>query len=1247
MAAKPDSTHTLNNFTMNRALHAFIGVVSLLVYMSLSLPLQGQTRESVFNGYCHSLSFLVGTASSAGFNFEMLSTSYDGSASSLLFDTDASGYAIFSNEVSPSFFEPGVYRTDYALYVNSKYNAAGTISMTLPTVDADQNGIADFLQKNKSGNGSASGKLTRQLPSLLPEIATSGQMLRSAGSIRGTYSATGRDPQVGDITYRGTLYLLNLLGKLKYNRTNSTAIVEADLESERGLFYTITSSLQYSVTDVNTISFAASKFTSPNQLDVFTKPFVLKRTGNRYLGRVDFEDGNRVTSWPDYTAWQFEIVDTNDSDSDGVPDLSDPPVVQSPPMISVQTGSQTKTVGEAVSFTVQASGSGVLSYSWRKNGVPLLNVGGVSGANGPTLSFASVQASHAGAYSVVVSNLVGSVVSAIVQLTVNPAEAAPTIVAQPVSAAVRMGQQVTLVVQAAGSSPLSYQWQRNGANLPGTTGAELVIRSTTLNDAGEYRVVVSNSRGSVTSAPAFVAVLAPEYLPTITQQPQGTNLVVGQRLELKVISNGNPEPGYQWRKDGVNLLGGNGSVLVKPSVVLTDAGLYQVAVTNSVGQVLSARVTVTVVPETIVSRIVGFREIVGGDLDFDLDAPSGREWVLEDSTILGTWSEVSRFLANQPRFSLRVPRQPTSRRFFRLRQADSGSSAPVIIKQPEGLTVQQGSNAVFTVETAGTGTLAHQWLFNGVAILGSRQATLILTNAQATNTGDYQVVVSNSAGNVTSSVAKLTVIQAQPVGPAGFVWIPSGTFVMGSPVSEADRDSDEFQHTVTLTQGFWMSDHETTQAEYEAVIGSNPSNWRGLNLPVEQVSWNDAVTYCQKMTERERAAGRITAQQAYRLPTEAEWEYAARAGTAGARYGEPDAIAWHGENSGSKTQAVKQKPANAWGLYDMLGNVWEWCSDWIERYPTGSVTDPMGPSSGSSRVCRGGSSGNVARFVRSANRTWVDPGNRGNVLGFRPVLSSAPVVPAGMALIPAGPFQMGDDRVDYAVPVHTVMVSAFAMDKWEVSIELWESVRVWGNARGYDLVAGGSDGANHPVHSVDWWDVVKWNNARSEKEGKVPAYYVDGAMTQVYRSGDKEPAGVKWNAGYRLPTEAEWEYAARGGVAGKLYPWGTDEISAKLANYAQNKNGSTPVGSYGANGYGLYDMAGNVWEWTWDYWGQYAQTAQTDPRGPSSGSYRVIRGGSWHNDAERCRVSNRSSISGPALRNNNDGFRSALPPGQP
>jgi formylglycine-generating enzyme required for sulfatase activity len=228
------------------------------------------------------------------------------------------------------------------------------------------------------------------------------------------------------------------------------------------------------------------------------------------------------------------------------------------------------------------------------------------------------------------------------------------------------------------------------------------------------------------------------------------------------------------------------------------------------------------------------------------------------------------------------------------------------------------------------------------------------------------------------------------LGGTDCVWCPPGQFLMGSPAGEAQRDCDEVQHIVTLTQGFWLLDHEVTQAEYLEVTGSNPSQFIGdLNRPVEGVTWDDAVIYCQKLTERERAAGRITEQQAYRLPTEAEWEYAARAGTMGPRYGELDAIGWWSGNAGDRTEPVSQKAANAWGLHDTMGNVWEWCSDWYGDYPTGSVTDPRGPSSGDRRVVRGGSWFNGAKSARSADRGRLDPGVRTNNLGFRPALSSA------------------------------------------------------------------------------------------------------------------------------------------------------------------------------------------------------------------------------------------------------------------
>jgi formylglycine-generating enzyme required for sulfatase activity len=226
------------------------------------------------------------------------------------------------------------------------------------------------------------------------------------------------------------------------------------------------------------------------------------------------------------------------------------------------------------------------------------------------------------------------------------------------------------------------------------------------------------------------------------------------------------------------------------------------------------------------------------------------------------------------------------------------------------------------------------------------------------------------------------------VGEIVVRWIPSGRFTMGSPSSEKGRDTDEVEHEVVLSWGLFLAETECTQGQWEAVMGSNPSYFKGTDRPVEQVSWEEAVEFCRKLTLKQRQEGVLPEGWEWRLPTESEWEYAARAGTTGARHGELDSIAWHGGNSGDKTHGVKGKQANAWGLHDMIGNVSEWCGDWYGEYPTGNVTDPSGPSSGYSRVYRGGSWVNDAGLARSAFRFRFDPGFRSNFLGFRPALSS-------------------------------------------------------------------------------------------------------------------------------------------------------------------------------------------------------------------------------------------------------------------
>lgn len=243
--------------------------------------------------------------------------------------------------------------------------------------------------------------------------------------------------------------------------------------------------------------------------------------------------------------------------------------------------------------------------------------------------------------------------------------------------------------------------------------------------------------------------------------------------------------------------------------------------------------------------------------------------------------------------------------------------------------------------------------------------------------------------------------------PARWVWIPPGTFTMGSPSSEPDRDPDEGPQTVvTLTRGFWMGKYEVTRGEYQAVMGgNNPSNFQGdLNLPVHTVSWNDATNYCAELTRRERAAGRLPSGYAYRLPTEAEWEYACRAGTTTATaFGDTLSSTqanFHGDfpyNGAAKgpylqgTAPVGSYAPNGWGLYDMHGNVWEWCLDWrTDSLPGGSVTDPTGPSSGTKRVNRGGSWGFYGRYCRSANRDGDQPSYLEIILGFRVALAAVP-----------------------------------------------------------------------------------------------------------------------------------------------------------------------------------------------------------------------------------------------------------------
>lgn len=236
--------------------------------------------------------------------------------------------------------------------------------------------------------------------------------------------------------------------------------------------------------------------------------------------------------------------------------------------------------------------------------------------------------------------------------------------------------------------------------------------------------------------------------------------------------------------------------------------------------------------------------------------------------------------------------------------------------------------------------------------------------------------------------------------PLDMVWIEPGTFIMGSPSKELGRSSDESQHNVTISKGFWLGKYEVTQAQYKAVMGTNLSYFVCNNNPVEEVNWYNAMEFCEKLTAQEKTAGRLPEGYEYSLPTEAQWEYACRAGTTTAlnngkdlpdKYRCPnmDEVGWYWDNRDRGNLAahpVGLKQPNAWGLYDMHGNIWEWCLDWYGDYPAESEIDPKGPDTGEFRICRGGCWNYDAFRCRSADRGYCYSQYSYDHIGFRVAL---------------------------------------------------------------------------------------------------------------------------------------------------------------------------------------------------------------------------------------------------------------------
>ena len=502
---------------------------------------------------------------------------------------------------------------------------------------------------------------------------------------------------------------------------------------------------------------------------------------------------------------------------------------------------------------------------------------------------------------------------------------------------------------------------------------------------------------------------------------------------------------------------------------------------------------------------------------------------------------------------------------------------------------------------------------------------------------------------VTVSESKNITIPLSDTVNLDMIRIEPGTFRMGSPEDELGRDYNETQHQVTLTKGYWMGQYEVTQAQYEAVMGTNPSYFNGADLPVEQVSWDDAMEFCTKLTASEKAAGRLPEGYEYTLPTEAQWEYACRGGTRGAlnngKYmsdkfecDEMDEVGWYWYNSDYMTHPVGQKQPNAFRLYDAHGNVCEWCLDWYGDYPTGPVTDPAGPETGSHRIMRGGSYGDDACDCRSAVRSYSSPSESYDFCGFRVALTPIPVnkdmtiplsadVSLDMVWIEPGSFRMGSPedelgRWDDETQHQVTLTKGYWLGKYEVTQAQYETVMGTNpsNWKGADL----------PVEQVSWYDAMNFCEKLTEQE----------------RAAGRLPEGYE----YTLPTEAQWEYACRAGTRSALNSgknlsdeWECPEMDEVGWYWYNSDNKTHSVGQKQPNAWGLYDMHGNVFEWCLDWWGDYPTSSVTDPKGASTGSYRVMRGGCLNRDADRCRSASRLDDS-PDDYFIDRGFRVALTP---
>ncbi len=455
--------------------------------------------------------------------------------------------------------------------------------------------------------------------------------------------------------------------------------------------------------------------------------------------------------------------------------LKGPTPTPTPPSITTHPTDQTVTEGDVAQFTVTATGTTPLTYQWMKNGV------NISGATSQFYTTpATTMADNGAIFAVVVTNAAGSVTSNNATLTVNPAPIPPSITTQPTNQTVSEGQTARFTVEATGTAPLRYQWQKNGVDIPLATNPAYITPPTMMADNGAiFSVVIGNDGGTVTSSNATLTV-NPAIPPSITTQPTNQTVTEGQAARFTVDATGTEPLTYQWKKNGVNISGAtNGSYTTPPTTMADSGAIFAVVVTNVAGSVISNNATLTVnpapIPPSITTQPTDQTVSEGQTARFTVTAtgtaPLRYQWKKNGVDIsLATnptyTTPPTTMVDNGAVFSVMVANDGGSVTSNNARLTVNAAIPPSITTQPTNQTVTEGQAARFTVTATGTTPLTYQWKKNGVNIPGATNAAYTTPpTTQADNGAIFAVVVSNIAGSVTSNNATLTVNPA-PIPPS-------------------------------------------------------------------------------------------------------------------------------------------------------------------------------------------------------------------------------------------------------------------------------------------------------------------------------------------------------------------------------------------------------------------------------------------------------------------------------------------------